>query len=114
MWNTQEITESAMKRDQEIASYQAEGENNNKAINKFKSAFVKEPCVLTCVPMHMHVVLLLHILLDLGNTFMNEFLIIVQKRVEKLSDDDVQAQDITIIFYLGHENVSKEFNKCAT
>ena len=58
-----------------------------------------------------HVLPVLHILLGLGNKVMNQFWIFAQEWIEKLHDDVVQAQNVTIISYLGLEKLIPELEK---
>ena len=72
-WKTQDVAEAAIKRDQEIASYQAEGKTEKQAVDEFKIVGIKDPYIWPFMPMTRHVVPLLHILLGLGNKVMNQF-----------------------------------------
>ena len=108
LWNTQDVTVAAIRRDQEISSCRDEGKTEKQAVEKFKSAGVKEPCIWPFMSVTRHVLHVLHVLLGLGNKVMNQFWTFTQERIEKLHEDVVQVQNVTIVSCLGLEKAIQE------
>ena len=106
LWNAQDIVTADIKRDLEIEVHVAEGKTEKQTTDKIKSIGVREPCVWPFIPVTRHVLPILHLLLGLGSKVMHHFWEFIQDRIEKLPDEEIQAQKMSVVSCLALEKVT--------
>ena len=114
LWTTQDIATEAVKRDLEIEGYIADVKTENQSVDKCKSSGVKEPCIWPFIPVTRHVLPIPHLLLGLGNKVMNHFWEFIHDRVEKLDNEVIQAQNVTIISCIALERVTLIYDEACS